>query len=161
MTGGSTIADSGVFVMAATHSFDETPTPDVVLIGGSVTASGAIAKNQLLLEWLRRVHKTTQWTASVCTGSVVRVAAGLLEDQPSTTNWSEMSVLNGLGARAMSDERIVQSGKIVTGAGVSAGIDLALWLVGKIAGDDVARAAQLAIGYDPRPPYDSGSLAEC
>lgn len=155
---GPVIADSGVFMMAATHSFDETPTPDVVLIGGSGTASGTIAKNQQLLEWLRRVHDTTQWTTSVCTGSVVLAAAGLLEDQPATTHWSEMSVLEGLGAQPKSNERVVHTGKIVTGAGVSAGIDLALWLVGRIAGDDVARAAQLAIEYDPQPPYDSGSL---
>ncbi|AEF40737.1 DJ-1/PfpI family protein [Hoyosella subflava] len=155
---GPVIADSGVFVMAATHSFDETPAPDIVLIGGSGAASGTIAKNQQLLEWMRRVHETTQWTASVCTGSVVLAAAGLLDGKPATTHWSEMSVLKGLGAQAINDERIVHTGKIVTGAGVSAGIDLALWLVGRIAGDDVARAAQLVIEYDPQPPYDSGSL---
>ncbi|GGL06349.1 DJ-1/PfpI family protein [Nocardia jinanensis] len=157
---GPVIADSGIFVMAATHSYDETPAPDIVLIGGSGTASATIAKDRRLLEWLRRVHETTQWTASVCTGSVVLASAGLLDGQPATTHWAELTVLEGLGARPVRDERIVHAGKIVTGAGVSAGIDLALWLVGKVAGDDVARAAQLVIEYDPRPPYDSGSRAK-
>ncbi|MBF6135039.1 DJ-1/PfpI family protein [Nocardia otitidiscaviarum] len=157
---GPVIADSGVLVLAATHSFDETPAPDIVVIGGSGTATATISKNRQLLDWLRRVHETTLWTASVCTGSIVLASAGLLEGLPATTHWSQLPVLDGLGAKAIDDQRIVHTGKIVTGAGVSAGIDLALWLVGQVAGDDVARAAQLVIEYDPRPPYDSGSLAK-
>jgi len=104
------------------------------------------------------VPETSQWTVSVCTGSIVLASAGLLRDQPATTHWASLALLEGLGARPVADQRIVHTGKIVTGAGVSAGIDVALWLVGQIAGDDTARAAQLMIEYDPQPPYDSGSV---
>ncbi|CAM3714494.1 DJ-1/PfpI family protein [Smaragdicoccus niigatensis] len=157
---GPVIADTGVFALAATHSFDETPAPDVVLIGGSGTATGITAKDPAVREWLQKVHQTTQWTASVCTGSVILASAGLLDGKPATTHWANLHALEARGAVAVRDQRIVHSGKIVTGAGVSAGIDLALWLVGKIAGDDVARAAQLIIEYDPQPPYDSGNTAK-
>ncbi|MBT0568173.1 DJ-1/PfpI family protein [Williamsia sp. CHRR-6] len=157
---GPVVADSGVLIMAATHSFDETPTPDIVLIGGSGTASASITKNTELIDWLTRVHQQATWTAGVCTGSIVLAHAGLLAGQSATTHWSQLAVLDSLGVRAVDDQRIVQAGRVVTGAGVSAGIDLALWLVGKVAGDPVARAAQLLIEYDPQPPYDSGSLAK-
>jgi transcriptional regulator GlxA family with amidase domain len=156
---GPVTADSGVFVLAATHTFDETPSPDIVLIGGSGTATATIAEDERVLDWLRRVHSTTRWTASVCTGSVILAAAGLLDEVPATSHWSAMAALEAYGAIPVSDQRIVHDGKVVTGAGVSAGIDTALWLVGKVAGDDIARAAQLMIEYDPQPPYDCGSFA--
>ncbi|ROZ98254.1 DJ-1/PfpI family protein [Gordonia sp. OPL2] len=154
---GPVTADSGVFVLAATHTFDETPVPDIILIGGSGTATATIAEDERVLDWLRRVHATTLWTASVCTGSVILAAAGILDGVPATSHWSAMAALEAYGALPVSDRRIVHHGKIVTGAGVSAGIDTALWLVGKVAGDDIARAAQLMIEYDPQPPYDCGS----
>ncbi|WP_067686202.1 DJ-1/PfpI family protein [Nocardia jejuensis] len=155
---GPIIADSGVLALAATHSFAETPAPDIVLIGGSGPATAATAANTELLDWLRKVHLTSQWTVSVCTGSIILASAGLLEGQRATSHWSGLPLLEGLGVTPVGDERIVQSGKIVTGAGVSAGIDVALWLVGQISGDETARAAQLIIEYDPQPPYDSGSV---
>lgn len=155
---GPIVADSGVLMIGATHTFEETPRPDVVLIGGSGASTATTAKNEELLEWLRSAHATSQWTVSVCTGSIILASAGLLEGKAATTHWMAMPLLEGLGAKPVADERVVRSGKIVTGAGVSAGIDVALWLVGGIAGDDAARAAQLMIEYDPQPPYDSGSV---
>lgn len=155
---GPVVADSGVLMIGATHTLEETPAPDLVLIGGSAAATAVTARNEELLAWLRRVHETTQWTVSVCTGSIILASAGLLRGQPATTHWMSLPLLEGLGATPVADRRIVHSGRIVTGAGVSAGIDVALWLVGRIAGDDTARAAQLMIEYDPQPPYDSGSV---
>ena len=109
-----------------------------------------------LLDWLRKVHETTVWTTSVCTGSLILGAAGILKGLPATTHWYKMGVLKIMGAKPQHNERIVRTGKIVTAAGVSAGIDLALWLVGEIAGHERAEAIQLFIEYDPRPPFDTG-----
>lgn len=155
---GPVTADSGVLLIGATHTLAETPRPDMVLIGGSAAATAVTARNAELLDWLRRVHETTQWTVSVCTGSVILASAGLLDGLPATTHWASLPLLEGLGATPVGDQRVVHAGRIVTGAGVSAGIDVALWLVGRIAGDETAKAAQLMIEYDPRPPYDSGSV---
>jgi transcriptional regulator GlxA family with amidase domain len=109
-----------------------------------------------VLEWLRKVHKTTTWTTSVCTGALILGAAGILKGLPATTHWYKIGVLRILGAKPQPDERIVRSGKVVTAAGVSAGIDLALWLAGEITGKKRAQAIQLVIEYDPRPPFDAG-----
>ncbi|MEU6829379.1 DJ-1/PfpI family protein [Nocardia beijingensis] len=100
------------------------------------------------------------WTTSVCTGSLVLAAAGLLHGRPATTHWLAQSALRALGADARPDERVVRDGKTVTAAGVSAGIDLALWLVGEIFGEQQAQTAQLIIEYDPRPPYDAGHVGK-
>jgi hypothetical protein len=102
---------------------------------------------------------TLCWTTSVCTGSLLLGAAGLLDGLRATTHWLELETLAGAGAEP-TQERVVPQGRIVTAAGVSSGIDMALWLAGRIAGDDVARAIQLLIEYDPQPPYDSGSTAK-
>jgi transcriptional regulator GlxA family with amidase domain len=112
-----------------------------------------------MLDWVRHVHEGTEWTTSVCTGSLVLGAAGLLDGLEATTHWTSMDVLAGLGAKPTA-RRVVEQGKIVTAAGVSAGIDMALFLAGRIAGDMVAQAIQLGIEYDPQPPYDSGSPAK-
>jgi PPOX class probable F420-dependent enzyme len=148
--------DSGVLILGATHSFDETPAPDIVLVGGSITDTMATAADREVLAWLRKVHDTTTWTASVCSGSLILAAAGLLDGKPATCHWAAQSALRGLGAKPQRHKRIVRHGKIVTAAGVSAGIDLGLWLVGEIAGPSRAEAVQLAIEYDPHPPFDSG-----
>jgi transcriptional regulator GlxA family with amidase domain len=113
-----------------------------------------------VLDWLRKAHETTTWTASVCTGALILGAAGLLKGLPATTHWYKMGVLRILGATPEPDERIVRSGRIVTTAGVSAGIDLALWLTGEIAGRARAEAIQLVIEYDPHPPFDSGHMSK-
>ncbi len=152
---GPIVVDSGVLALGVTHTFDETPRPDIILVpGGSGMAS--IAADARLHEWLRKVHETTTWTTSVCSGSTVLAAAGLLDGIPATTHWSVQSALGALGAKPQRDQRIVRDGRIVTAAGVSAGIDLALWLAGEIAGRERAEMIQLAIEYDPQPPFDAG-----
>jgi transcriptional regulator GlxA family with amidase domain len=139
--------------MIADAGFAEVPSPDIVVVPG---APDPPVSDGPLHEWLRSVDATTTWTTSVCTGSLVLAAAGLLTGRTATTHWAAYEELAELGARP-TKERVVFDGKYVTAAGVSAGIDMGLTLAGRIAGDDVARAIQLAIEYDPRPPYDAGS----
>ena len=109
-----------------------------------------------MLRWVQQVHQTTQWTTSVCTGALVLGAAGLHDGLEATTHWAAMDTLASTGAQP-TGRRVVPQGKIVTAAGVSSGIDMALYLAGQMAGDTVAQAIQLGIEYDPQPPYDSGS----
>ena len=113
-----------------------------------------------VLDWLRNAHETTTWTTSVCTGALILGAAGILKGTPATTHWYKMGVLRIMGAKPQPDERVVRSGKIVTAAGVSSGIDLALWLAGEIAGRERAEAIQLVIEYDPHPPFDAGHMSK-
>ena len=156
---GPITADSGVLVIGATHSFAETPSPDVILVPGGMTTV-AHARDETLLDWVRTAHRTTTWTASVCSGSVILAAAGLLDGKRATSHWMALPVLKTLGASPVSDERVVHEGDIVTSAGVSAGIDLALWLAARIGGDDRAKAIQLSMEYDPQPPFDSGHMSK-
>lgn len=155
-TVGPIVTDSNVLVMGATHSFAETPHPDIVLVPGSSADTGTAMANAELIAWLQQVHKTTQWTTSVCSGSLVLAAAGILRGHPATTHWFAQKFLGTFEVEARRDERIVHSGKIATAAGVSAGIDLGLWLVGEICGREQAEVTQLMIEYDPHPPFDSG-----
>lgn len=152
-------ADSGVLLVGATHSFDETPSPDIILIPGGLT-SFQHARDERVLDWVRRAHETSAWTTSVCSGSVILAAAGLLDGRRATSHWMALPMLKPFGVETVSDERVVHEGKIVTAAGVSAGIDLGLWLFGQIAGDAKAKAVQLVIEYDPQPPYDSGHMSK-
>jgi transcriptional regulator GlxA family with amidase domain len=152
---GPVVAEGGSLLMAATHSLSETLSPDVVLVpGGSGTPRQML--DDEVLEWLRAVHRTTQWTTSVCTGALILAAAGILKGAPATTHWAKLRTLRIMGARPESAQRVVRSGKVLTAAGVSAGIDLALWLAGEIAGRERAEAIQLVIEYDPQPPFNSG-----
>ncbi|GAB4583783.1 DJ-1/PfpI family protein [Nocardia sp. IFM 10818] len=153
---GPIVSDSGVLVLGATHTFAETPAPDLVLVPGSEGATTTAMADKELIGWLRAVHETTQWTTSVCSGALILAAADILRGHPATTHWAAQPALAAFGAQSRPHDRIVHSGKIVTAAGVSAGIDLGLWLVGQIAGDDAARMTQLTIEYDPHPPYDTG-----
>jgi putative intracellular protease/amidase len=155
---GPVTADSGVLVVGATHSFAETPSPDVVLVPGGMTTVEH-ARDEALLDWVRRAHQSATWTASVCSGSIILAAAGLLNGKRATSHWMTLPIVKTLGAIPVGDERVVQEGDIVTSAGVSAGIDLALWLAGRIGGDDRAKAIQLSMEYDPQPPFDSGHMA--
>ncbi|WP_216908332.1 DJ-1/PfpI family protein [Nocardia noduli] len=152
---GPVLVDSGVLALGVTHTFAETPAPSVIVVPGGPAAT-AVAADEKVLAWLRTAHETSDWTTSVCTGALVLAAAGLLKDEPATTHWAAQRALGLLGARPRRDERVVRTGKIVTAAGVAAGIDMALWLVGETAGPERARAIQLDIEYDPRPPFDSG-----
>lgn len=130
----------------------------VVVPGGSTTPGQMVDDD--VLDWLRKVHQTTTWTASVCTGALILGAAGILKGHPATTHWYKMGVLRIMGAKPRPDDRAVRSGKIVTAAGVSAGIDLALWLAGEIAGRERAEAIQLVIEYDPHPPFEAGHIGK-
>jgi transcriptional regulator GlxA family with amidase domain len=152
-------ADSGVLLVGATHSFDETPSPDIVLVPGGMTTFEH-ARDEKLLEWLRLADETSTWTTSVCSGSVILAAAGLLKDKRATSHWMAVPMLKMFGVTPVGDERIVHEGKYVTAAGVSAGIDLGMWLTGQISGESRAKAVQLVIEYDPQPPFDSGHLSK-
>jgi transcriptional regulator GlxA family with amidase domain len=152
-------AESGVLLIGATHSFDETPSPDIVLVPGGMTTVEH-SRDEKLLDWVRQVHRTATWTASVCSGSLILAAAALLDGKRATSHWSVLTLLKSLGVKAVGDERVVREGNIVTCAGVSAGIDLGLWLAGQMAGEDRAKAIQLAIEYDPQPPFDSGHMSK-
>ena len=153
---GPVAADSGIFVLGATHSFDEVPNPDIVLVPGSTADTTTAMADTELTSWLKRVHQNTRLTLSVCSGSLVLAAAGILKGKPATTHWIAQSALKQFGAKPMKNERIVESGKIFTAAGVSAGIDLALTVAKKLHGEAVAQKIQLLIEYDPMPPVDAG-----
>jgi putative intracellular protease/amidase len=148
-------AEGGSVALLAEHPLAELPDPELVLVPGGGGQSELMHEGPLL-EWLRAAHRTSTWTASVCTGSLLLAAAGLLTGKRATSHWLALEELGRLGARP-TPERVVFDGKIVTAAGVSAGIDMALALAARIAGDEVAQAIQLGIEYDPQPPFDSGS----
>jgi transcriptional regulator GlxA family with amidase domain len=153
------VEGGGTLLLGVTHTVAETPSPDLVLVPGGTTTPGQMVDDEVL-DWLRQVHQTAAWTASVCTGALILGAAGILKGLPATTHWYKMGVLKLMGAKPQPSERIVQSGNVVTAAGVSAGIDLALWLAGKIAGRKQAEAIQLTIEYDPHPPFDAGHMSK-
>jgi len=152
---GPVTTDNGMLTLVAEHSISEVLSADIVLVPGGPGEVAARAGAEVL-EWLRAVDATSTWTTSVCTGSLILAAAGLLEGRRATSHWLALDRLQEMGAEAVA-ERVVFDGKIVTGAGVSAGIDMALALAGKVAGDAVAQAIQLGIEYDPQPPFDAGS----
>jgi putative intracellular protease/amidase len=147
--------ESDTLSLVADASIDEVRSPDIVVIPGGY-GNRVLLEHQPLHEWIRAVHENTTWTTSVCTGSLLLAAAGLLEGVPATSHWLARDMLAEFGAQPV-PERVVQHGKIVTAAGVSSGIDMALWLVQQINGDEVAQAVQLGIEYDPEPPLDAGS----
>ncbi|MFF5026387.1 DJ-1/PfpI family protein [Streptomyces collinus] len=152
---GPVRTDTGALGIVADRSLAEVTRPDVVVVPGGPGQS-ALMEHRPLLDWLRTADAASTWTASVCTGSLLLAAAGLLEGRRATSHWLALDQLQRFGARP-AEERVVVDGKYVTAAGVSAGIDMGLALLGRIAGDDVARTVQLATEYDPRPPYDAGS----
>ena len=155
---GPVKADTGMLTVLAEESIRDTAAPDILLIPGGPGDEAAYADDETV-EWVARVHETTKWTTSVCTGSLVLGAAGLLKGLDATTHWANAARLEAFGARYAA-QRVVRRGKIVTAAGVSAGIDMALTLVAAEVGDDFAKALQLGIEYDPQPPFDCGSPAK-
>jgi putative intracellular protease/amidase len=152
---GPIVTDVGLTLTADTR-LDEVPAPDIVVVPGGPGTIAAL-QDQVLIDWLTRAHETSRWTTSVCTGSLLLAAAGILAGKRATTHWITRDMLAQLGAEPVSD-RVVIEGKVVTGAGVSAGIDMALTLAALEAGEDEARAIQLTIEYDPQPPFDSGAV---
>ena len=154
-TRGEVRTDSGALGLSADHALDEVGEPEIVLVPGGV-GNRPLLKDEEVLSWLRQVDATTKWTTSVCTGSLVLGAAGLLAGKRATGHWLFLDPLREFGADPVGG-RFVEDGKVITAAGVSAGIDMALHLVGREVGPEVAEAVQLGIEYDPQPPFDSGA----
>jgi len=155
---GPVRADSGALALVAEKSIDELTDPDIVLVGGG-EGNRPLLNDERVLGWLRDVDRQSRWTTSVCTGSLVLGAAGLLRGKRATGHWLYLEPLRAYGAEPTS-QRVVEDGRLITAAGVSAGIDMALHLVGRELGPEAAQAVQLGIEYDPQPPYDSGSPAK-
>ncbi|MEU7016400.1 DJ-1/PfpI family protein [Streptomyces sp. NPDC046385] len=147
--------DQGSLALVADRALAEVPRPDIVLVPGGPGSREAM-RDPEILAWLRTADATSTWTTSVCTGSLVLAGAGLLEGRRATSHWLALDDLTPLGAEP-TGERVVFDGKYVTAAGVSSGIDMALHLLGRIAGDATAQTIQLLTEYDPQPPYDAGS----
>ena len=150
--------ETGMLSLTAEAALEDVPSPDVLVVPGGF-GTRPLMEDEAMLDWIRGVHETSQWTTSVCTGSLLLAAAGLLDGLEATSHWGALDVLAQYGAKP-TQRRVVEQGKIITAAGVSSGIDMALTLAARIAGDEVAQAIQLGIEYDPQPPFDSGSLAK-
>lgn len=149
------VSNGGSFTMEAQMSIDELAHVDVLVVPGGVAAIGMARRGHVLVDWIREMHPNTQWTTSVCTGALLLGAAGALRDLPATTHWYSHAELADYGA-IPTDARVVEHGKVITSAGVSAGIDMSLVLVERIMGTEYAQAAQLDMEYDPAPPFDAG-----
>lgn len=152
---GEKLTDGGPLKLVADHALADVPSPEIVVVPGGPGAR-ALFGDESVLAWLRSAHEHSRWTTSVCWGSAVLGAAGLLEGLMATSHWLERGDLAKHGARPV-NQRVVVSGKVITSAGVSAGIDMALRLAALEAGASVAQAIQLLIEYDPQPPFDAGS----
>ena len=150
--------DNRTLTILVEESLSEHARPDVIVVPGGPGVPAMLQDNDLI-EWIGQVHPTTTWTTSVCTGSLLLGAAGVLQGLTATSHWMALELLPGFGATP-SSERVVFQDKVVTAAGVSSGIDMALSLAARIAGPDVAQAIQLSIEYDPQPPFDAGSPAK-
>ncbi|MDO8185231.1 DJ-1/PfpI family protein [Conexibacter sp. JD483] len=154
---GPVRTDTGRLSLVADAARDEVTAPDIVLVPGGPGQTDLMG-DEGLRAWLRAVDATSTWTTSVCTGSLLLADAGLLDGRRATSHWLALEQLGELGAVPVA-ERVVEDGKVVTAAGVSAGIDMSLTLAGRIAGDVVAQGIQLGIEYDPQPPFTAGSPA--
>jgi len=152
---GPVIDHTGKLTLEATHSFDEVDALDVVVVPGGM-ADRTIDSSNAVVQFVERIHPTTTWTTSVCTGSIYLAHAGILEGLTATTHWASYDRLAALGA-IPTEQRVITQGKIITAAGVSSGIDMGLVLVAALQGEDMAKTIQLAIEYDPQPPFDSGA----
>lgn len=155
---GPVRTDNGMLTLAVERGLGELPSPAIVVVPGGPGEVAARAGGEML-EWLRAAAGGCDWVASVCTGSLILAAAGLLDGVRATSHWLALGELAALGAEPV-EERVCFDGRIVTAAGVSAGIDMALALAERIAGREVAQAIQLGIEYDPQPPFDAGSPAK-
>jgi putative intracellular protease/amidase len=153
---GEIRADNKFLALVADHGFDDVTNPDVVVVPGGF-ATRQLEKDVETLDWIRAVDAGSTWTTSVCTGSMLLAAAGLLEGKEATSHWASLERLREYGA-VPTGRRVVEQGKYVTAAGVSSGIDMALHLASRIAGDDFAQGVQLGIEYDPQPPFDAGAI---
>lgn len=152
---GPIVDHTGKLTLEATHSFSEIDALDVLVVPGGF-ADRDINETNDVVRFVQKIHPTTTWTTSVCTGSIFLAHAGILNGLRATTHWASYDRLQKLGA-VPTEQRVVQEGKIITAAGVSSGIDMGLVLVAALEGEEMAKVIQLAIEYDPQPPFDSGT----
>ena len=155
---GEVRTENGVLGLTVDATFEEVPHPDVVVFPGGV-GTRPLMRDERVLDWVRNAHASSTMTTSVCTGSLVLGAAGLLQGMTATTHWSEYDTLASTGAVPVA-ERVVEHlpERIITAAGVSSGIDMALRLTELLVDATAAKAAQLMIEYDPQPPFDCGRV---
>lgn len=150
--------EKDIFQLMPSHEFSEVESADILLVpGGPGDVEAAL--DGPTISWIQRIHETTKYTTSVCSGAIILAKAGILNGLSATTHWAASDALNALGSDYKA-ERWVQEGKVITAAGVSAGIDMALYLLGETMGETVAKSLQLGIEYDPNPPFDHGSVAK-
>ena len=155
---GPVRTETRMLTIMAEGVYEDMPNPEILVVPGGF-GTRALLDDDRILDWIRGVHETSEWTTSVCTGALLLGAAGILDGLEATTHWIEVPTLERFGA-SPSERRVVEQGKVITAAGVSAGIDMALTLAAKVAGVEVAQAIQLGIEYDPQPPFDAGSPAK-
>lgn len=156
-TPGPKRTETDMLALTADRALDELPDPELIVVPGGF-GTRELMTDETMLDWLRHAHAGSEWTTSVCTGSLLLAAAGILDGLEATTHWLALDILGEYGATPVS-RRVVEQGKVITAAGVSAGIDMALTLAARIAGDTLAQAIQLGIEYDPDPPFVGGSPA--
>jgi putative intracellular protease/amidase len=152
---GPVRTDNDRLAMHVDAVFEDIPEPEVIVVPGG-WGTRALLGDERILSWIRHAHEHSQWTTSVCTGSLLLGAAGVLDGLEATSHWLELDALAEYGA-APTGRRVVEQGKVITAAGVSSGIDMGLALVAKLVDDDFAKTVQLLIEYDPEPPFDAGS----
>jgi transcriptional regulator GlxA family with amidase domain len=157
-TTGPKRTETEMLALHADRTLEELPEPEVIVVPGGY-GTRPLMSDERMLAWLRHAHAHSQWTTSVCTGALLLAAAGILDGLEATTHWLAMDHLAEHGAIPVS-RRVVRQGKVITAAGVSSGIDMALVLAAEIAGEAYAQAIQLGIEYDPQPPFDAGSEAK-
>jgi putative intracellular protease/amidase len=157
---GEVRTENGMLGVSCDATFDEVATPEVVVFPGGI-GTRQLIHDEGIRGWLRSVHPTTTFTTSVCTGALLLAAAGLLDGLTATTHWRAAGLLNELGAHYV-PQRVVEHlpQRLITAAGVSSGIDMALRLVELLVDREAAQAAQLLIEYDPQPPFDAGALSK-
>jgi putative intracellular protease/amidase len=149
--------ETSMLALMADRTLDELPDPDVIVVPGGY-GTRALMADETMLAWLRDAHAGSLWTTSVCTGSLLLAAAGILDGLEATTHWLALDLLASYGVTPVS-RRVVEQGRVITSAGVASGIDMALTLAARIAGPELAQAIQLGIEYDPEPPFRGGSVA--
>jgi len=154
---GPVLTHTKALSLMADFKLSDLTHPDVLVIPGGTKGTIVASKDDVILTWIRNAHESSKWTTSVCTGALILGASGILQGLKATTHWYAKNQLSQFGAE-YTNERVVQQGKVITAAGVSAGIDMALHLAGEIGGKELAQMIQLLIEYDPKPHFDSGSL---
>jgi len=158
---GEVRSENGMLGITVDATFDEMPSPDIVVFPGGV-GTRPLVHDERVLAWVRRAHESTTYTTSVCTGSLVLGGAGLLNGLTATTHWACYPELEATGATPTA-QRVVEhlDRRIITAAGVSSGIDMALRLLELLVDRTAAQASQLMIEYDPQPPFDCGAVDKC